>query len=333
MEWLTELLANKIFVWVGFNIIVLLLLAFDLGVFHRKDHKISAKEGIIWTVIWITLAMIFNLFYWMWQGDEKAIQFFTGYVIEKSLSIDNIFVFLMLFTYFRVPGKYQYKVLFWGILGALIMRGLFIAIGSILISQFHWVLYIFGAFLIYTGIKMGLAGDEEVEPEKNPMLRFIRKYLRITPTYVNGHFFTRVKGTLYATPLFVVLITVETTDVVFAFDSIPAIFGVTKDPFIVYSSNVFAILGLRALYFALAGLMDLFSYLKYGLSAILTFVGVKMLVSPHWIKIEDIFSLAIIGSLLTISIVASILKRKPPEKREHPEEKIEQVDSPKKIGD
>jgi len=313
---LTELLGNKTFIWTAFNVLVLLMLAFDLGVFHRKDHRISVKEGLVWSIIWIIVALLFNVVIYFWQGYDKALQFFTGYLIERSLSIDNIFVFLLIFSYFRVPAKYQYKVLFWGILGALVFRGLFIAIGAILIAEFHWVIYIFGAFLVYTGIKMGLAGDTKIEPEKNPVLRFVRKFLPISPGYVNGHFFVKGKKGLLATPLFVVLIVVETTDVVFAVDSIPAIFAITLDPFIVYTSNVFAILGLRALYFAIAGLMDIFHFLKYGLSAILSFVGVKMLLSG-WYKIPDLVALGIIAGLLALSIIISIMKPLP--KKEEPE--------------
>lgn len=303
---ITTLLQNKYFVWIGFNILVLAMLALDLGLFHRKDHKISIKEGLVWSVIWIVVALIFNVGVYFWKGPESGLQFFTGYLIERSLSIDNIFVFLLIFTFFKVPDKYQYKVLFWGIIGALVMRGLFIGVGAFLISKFHWILYIFGAFLVYTGIKMGVAKDKEIEPEHNPILRFVRRFIPLTKSYVNGKFFTRFEGKRIGTPLFVVLVVVESTDVVFAFDSIPAIFAITLDPFIVYTSNVFAILGLRALYFAIAGLMDMFHYLKYGLSAILSFVGVKMLVADLY-KIPDLLSLAIIALLLAASIIASII--------------------------
>jgi len=309
---LQELLSNKIIIWGGFNVLVLIMLALDLGIFHRKDHRITVKEGLIWSLIWIIVALIFNVIVYFWQGQEKALQFFTGYLIERSLSIDNIFVFLLIFTFFSVPDKYQYKVLFWGILGALVMRGLFIGMGVFLISKFHWVIYIFGAFLVYTGIKMGVVEDKKIEPEHNPILRFVRKFLPITDKYESGHFFTRIGKKLYGTPLFVVLVVVESTDVVFAVDSIPAIFAITLDPFIVYTSNVFAILGLRALYFAIAGLMDMFYYLKYGLSAILSFVGVKMLISGYY-HIPDLVALGIIALLLAISIIASILRPKPEE--------------------
>lgn len=307
-----ELLSNKYFIWGGFNLLVLVMLAIDLGFFHRKDHKISIKEGLVWSVIWIVVALLFNVIVYFWEGDAKALQFFTGYLIERSLSIDNIFVFLLIFTYFGVPDKFQYKVLFWGIIGALLMRGLFIGIGALLIAKFHWVIYIFGAFLVYTGIKMGLAGDTKIEPEKNPVLRFVRRFVPLTENYGEGRFFVKEAGKRLGTPLFVVLIVVETTDIVFAVDSIPAIFAITLDPFIVFTSNVFAILGLRAMYFAVAGLMDMFYYLKYGLSAILAFVGVKMLISSFY-KIPDMMALGIIAFLLAASIAVSIIK---PRKKE-----------------
>ncbi len=307
-----ELLTNKYFIWGGFNLLVLVMLAIDLGVFHRKDHKISVKESLIWSVIWVIVALLFNVLVYFWEGETKALQFFTGYLIERSLSIDNIFVFLLIFSYFGVPDKYQYKVLFWGIIGALVMRGLFIGVGALLIAKFHWVIYIFGAFLVYTGIKMGVAGDTKIEPEKNPILKFVKKFMPLTDNYEGGKFLIKKAGRTFGTPLFVVLIVVETTDVVFAVDSIPAIFAITLDPFIVYSSNVFAILGLRAMYFALAGLMDMFYYLKYGLAAILSFVGIKMLLSGYY-KIPDMWALGIIGLLLAVSIVISIMK---PRKKE-----------------
>ncbi|MEW6014120.1 MAG: TerC family protein [Candidatus Zixiibacteriota bacterium] len=301
-----DLLANKYFLWTAFNLLVLVMLALDLGIFHRKDHRISIKEGIIWSVIWIIVALIFNVWIYFWKGSEVAVQFLTGYIIERSLSIDNIFVFIVIFAYFKVPEKYQYKVLFWGILGALILRGLFIAVGTLLIAKFHWIIYIFGAFLVITGIKMGVGEDKEIEPEKNPLLRFVRKFLPITENYEEGHFFVRRAHRTYGTPLFVVLLVVETTDLVFAVDSIPAIFAITLDPFIVYTSNVFAILGLRALYFAVAGMMQLFYYLKYALAAILAFVGVKMLISS-FVKIPSGIALGIIGGLLAIAIIVSLL--------------------------
>lgn len=309
-----ELLTNKVFLWVGFNILVLFMLALDLGIFHRKDHKISIKEGLVWSVIWIVVALIFNVIVYFWMGSEKALQFFTGYLIERSLSIDNIFVFLMIFTYFAVPDKFQYKILFWGIIGALVFRGIFIVLGAFLIQQFHWVIYIFGAFLVYTGIKMGIAEDKEIEPEKNPILKFVRKILPVTKDYASGKFFVKQAGRVLGTPLFVVLVVVESTDVVFAVDSIPAIFAITTDPFIVYTSNVFAILGLRALYFAIAGLMDLFYYLKYGLAAVLSFVGIKMLISGFY-HMPDLMALGIIAAILAVSIIVSLMKPPPEDKK------------------
>jgi tellurite resistance protein TerC len=306
MSDILALLSNKIILWGGFNILVLAMLSLDLGVFHRKDHQISIRESLIWSLIWIIVALIFNVGIYFWKGSEVALQFLTGYMIERSLSIDNIFVFLVIFSYFKVPSQYQYKVLFWGILGALIFRGLFIGLGTLLIVKFHWILYVFGAFLLFTGIKMALGKDKEIEPEKNPVIKFVRRFLPISERYHNGHFFIRNKGKLVGTPLFIVLVVVESTDIVFAVDSIPAIFAITLDPFIVYTSNVFAILGLRALYFALAGLMRLFYYLKYALGAILAFVGVKMLIADFY-KISSATALAIIAGMFVVAIVASLI--------------------------
>jgi len=305
MNGLTELLANKYILWGGFNLLVIAMLALDLGVFHRKDHKIGMKESLIWSVIWVLVALVFNVFVYFWKGPNTALEFFTGYLIERSLSVDNLFVFLLIFSYFKVPEQYQYKVLFWGIIGALVFRGIFIALGTFLIAQFSWILYIFGAFLVYAGIKMAFAGDKEIEPEKNPTLRIMRKIIPISKKYREGHFFTIKNGKKLATPLLVVLVVVESTDVVFAMDSIPAIFAITLDPFIVYSSNVFAILGLRALYFALAALMDMFHYLKYGLGLILSLVGLKMLLAsffhiPIWIALGSIILILVVSTVLSI---------------------------------
>ncbi|MBN2225777.1 MAG: TerC family protein [candidate division Zixibacteria bacterium] len=312
METLTELLTHKFVLWGGFNLLVLFMLALDLGIFHRKDHRISMKESIVWSIIWVVVALVFNVIVYFWRGSEVALQFFTGYLIERSLSIDNIFVFILIFSYFGVAEKYQYKVLFWGILGALILRGIFIALGAILIAQFHWILYIFGAFLIYAGVKMAFAEDRKIEPEKNPFLKLLRKMITITPDYRDGHFFVKENAKRLATPLFVVLVVVESTDLVFALDSIPAIFAITQDPFIIYSSNVFAILGLRALYFAMAALMDMFYYLKYALGLILSFVGVKMLISS-FVKIPIGLALGVIIGVLVIAVIISIVK--PPKKK------------------
>ena len=295
---------DRILLWIGFNIFVLALLALDLGVFHRKAHSVSIKEATTWSLIWVSLAMIFNLgIYFAW-GQEKALEFFTGYVIEKSLSVDNLFVFLMIFQYFSTPAEYQHRVLFWGILGALILRAIFIAAGSALLSQFHWMIYVFGGFLVFTGIKMFLQGDEKLDPERNPVVRLFERWVPITREYHGQNFTIRTNGKTRATLLLLVLIVIETTDVIFAVDSIPAIFAVTQDSFIVYTSNVFAILGLRALYFMLAGIMQMFVYLKFGLSLVLCFVGAKMLLADIY-KIPIGASLSVIGTILLVSVMAS----------------------------
>ena len=306
--------SERLFLWVGFNVFVLGMLALDLGVFHRKAHTISIKEASIWSVVWVCLAMIFNVgIYYAW-GSEKALEFLTGYVIEKSLSVDNLFVFLMIFQYFSTPSEYQHRVLFWGILGALILRAVFIATGSALLSNFHWMIYVFGGFLVITGIKMYLQGDEKIEPEKNPVVMLFERFVPIIRKYDGHNFFIRREGKSYATLFMLVLIVVETTDVIFAIDSIPAIFAITDDPFIIYTSNVFAILGLRALYFMLAGVMEMFVYLKIGLSVVLCFVGIKMMLIDIY-KIPIGASLAVIGSVLLLSIVASwLIKPKSPKK-------------------
>jgi len=303
--------------WIFFSVFILVMLALDLGVFHRRAHTIRLKEAIGWSIFWIVLALLFNLgLYWIWplgQGGytpaQAGIAFFTGYVIERALSIDNIFVFIVLFSYFKVPSMYHHKVLFWGILGALILRAIFIFAGVALIEKFHWTIYIFGVFLIFTGIKMALAKGTEVHPERNPVLKLLRRFLPVSANYVEGQFFTRISGRFLATPLFIVLMMVETTDLVFAIDSIPAILAITTNSFIVFTSNIFAILGLRALYFALAGVMDMFHYLHYGLAAVLIFVGVKMLLDAGWdYQIETEWSLGIVGGLLTIATIASLLR-------------------------
>ena len=296
--------------WILFNVFVLGMLALDLGVFHRKAHEVKFKEAIIWSVVWIVLALIFNLLVYFWHGTQAAVEFLTGYLIEKSLSVDNIFVFLMIFTYFGVKPMYQHKVLFWGILGAIIMRAIFIFAGITLIKIFHPIIYVFGIFLVFTGVKMALQKDREIHPERNPVLKVFRRLFKITPNYVDGKFFVKEGKRLIATPLFVVLLVVESTDVVFAVDSIPAIIAITRDPFIVYTSNIFAILGLRALYFAIAGFVKLFRYFKYGLSVVLVFIGVKMLISDFY-KIPTVFALIVVFSIIMISILASILIPEP----------------------
>lgn len=299
-------MSNQLLLWVVFNIFVISMLALDLGVFHRKAHEVRIREALLWSAFWIILSLLFNVGVYFWRGSVVALEFLTGYLLEKSLSVDNIFVFLMIFTYFRVPYLHQHKVLFWGILGALIMRALFILIGVTLIQKFHWVIYIMGGFLIVTGIKMATQKDDEIHPERNPVLRLFRRIMPVTENYEGGRFFVRRRGALYATPLFVVVLVVETTDVIFAVDSIPAILAITLDPFIVYTSNVFAILGLRALYFALAGIMRLFHYLPYGLSLILVFVGIKMLLVDIY-KIPIGIALGTVATILIVSVLASMI--------------------------
>jgi len=318
-------MVDTVWVWVGFNLLVLTLLALDLGVFHREAHEVSLREAAIWSVVWIALAMTFNMgLYLFWDqimpnsglsANDAGLAFLTGYLIEKALSVDNIFVFVLIFSYFAVPAKYQHRVLFWGILGALIMRGTMIAAGAALIKQFHWIIWVFGVFLIFTGIRMATSQDEQIEPEKNPVVRMFRRFMPISDRYDGQKFLTRQNGILMATPLLLVLVMVETTDLIFAFDSIPAIFAVTQDPFIVYTSNVFAILGLRALYFVLAGVVHLFHYLKLGLSVVLSFVGIKMLlpdlsaalIGVSW-KIPTAVSLGVVATIIGVSIVASLIR-------------------------
>jgi len=296
--------SDRLLLWVTFNLFVLGMLAIDLGVFHRKAHSVSIKEAAIWSLVWVSLAMVFNFGIYFTWGQEKALEFLTGYVIEKSLSVDNLFVFLMIFQYFNTPSEYQHRVLFWGILGALILRAIFIAAGSVLISNFHWMIYVFGAFLVFTGIKMYLQGDEKLEPDRNPVVRLFERWVPISKNYHGQRFFLHQDGKTKATLLTVVLIVIETTDVIFAVDSIPAIFAISRDPFIVYTSNVFAILGLRALYFMLAGVMEMFIYLKVGLSVVLCFVGSKMMLVDVY-KIPIGVSLSVIGATLLLSIIAS----------------------------
>lgn len=326
-----EIANIPLWIWGAFLGFVGLMLALDLGVFHRKAHKVEMKEALTWSGVWIALSLAFNvLIYFFWDRiqpgssyspSDAGVAFLTGYLIEKALSVDNIFVFLLIFAYFKVPEEYQHRVLFWGIIGALIFRGLFIALGATILERFFWMMIVFGLFLIFTGIKMALAKDKKLDPEKNPLVKLFRKIMPVTPNYVGQNFFTRIDGKLWATPLFVVLLMVEFTDVIFAVDSIPAIFAITSDPFIVFTSNVFAILGLRALFFAIAGLVSMFRYLSYGLAAILVFVGGKMLynyfekaVRPEFSKFPVTLSLGIIAGILIISIIASI--KFPPKDKE-----------------
>lgn len=287
--------------WIGFNAFVLLMLALDLGVFHRKEHKVTFKEAISWSLVWIALAVIFNGWIYYEQGKDKALEFLTGYLIEKSLSVDNIFVFVLLFSFFKVPEQYRHKVLFWGVLGALIMRAGFIAAGAVLIEKFHWIIYVFGAFLVFTGYKMLKKKTEDMHPENNPLVRWFVKRGKVTSDYHGNKFFVHINGQKLATPLFLCLLSVEFTDLIFAVDSIPAIFAITKDPFIVYTSNVFAILGLRSLYFALEGIITRFPYLRYGLALILIFIGLKMLAVDFY-KMPVVVSLSVIAVILVVSI-------------------------------
>lgn len=297
----------SIYFWIGFHILIFTMLALDLGVFHKKTHRVPVKEALVWVVVWVTLAFLFNLFILFEFGKTKALEFLTGYVIEYSLSVDNIFVFILIFTYFGIKDQYQHKVLFWGILGALVMRGIFIFAGVALINRFHWIILIFGGFLVFTGIRMLFSKDTEVDPQKNPIVRFFRKLMPVTHEIHGDKLFVKENNKLHATPLFLVLLVIESSDLIFAVDSIPAILAISKDSFIVYTSNVFAILGLRSLYFAIAGIMDFFRFLKVGLAFVLSFVGIKMLASYFHFEIPILLSLTIIVSILLISILASIL--------------------------
>jgi tellurite resistance protein TerC len=294
--------------WVLFNVFVAAMLVLDLGVFHRRAHTVKFREALIWSVVWAGLAVIFAVVIYFWHGRTPSLEFVTGYVIELSLSVDNLFVFLLIFRYFQVPPGHQHKVLFWGILGALIMRAVFIAAGVGLIQRFHGIVYVFGAFLVYSGIKLFRQGEAEIHPEKNPVLRLFRRWVPVTKDYEGNKFFVRRTG-LLATPLLVVLVVVETTDLLFAVDSIPAILAITRDAFIVYTSNVFAILGLRSMYFALAGMMEMFRYLHYGLSIVLMCVGAKMLLS-HYYEVPTVVALSAVAGILLLSVAASLLRPK-----------------------
>jgi tellurite resistance protein TerC len=300
--------------WIGFNVFILIMLGLDLGVFHHRSKAVTVTEALLWTGFWVVLSLAFNVIVYYMFGADKALQYFTGYIIEKSLSIDNIFVMILIFSYFQVPQAYQHKVLYWGILGALVMRGAFISAGVELIHLFHWLVYIFGAFLIYTGFRILKSGEIKIDPHKNPLLRFSKRFFPVTEDYVKDRFFVKRDGRLWATPLFLVVMVIESSDLVFAVDSIPAILAISNDAFIVYTSNVFAILGLRSLYFALAGLDRYFMYLKYGISAILIFVGIKMGIVDFY-KIPTIISLAFIFMALALATGASIIfKTKSPMK-------------------
>lgn len=298
--------------WTAFNVFIVSLLLFDMGVFSRKSHVIHVREAMIRSAAWIALAFLFAVLVYVWKGREPALQFVAGYVIEESLSVDNLFVMLIIFSYFQVPSQYQHKVLLWGIFGALVLRAAFILVGIQLIAWIEWSIFLFGAILVYTAIKL-LVSEEQYDPQKNMFLRFSRRFLPVTEDYVEDRFFTRIDGRWMVTPLFIVLWVVDTTDVVFAVDSVPAVLAVSRDPFIVYTSNAFAIVGLRSLYFALAGMLDAFHFLRFGLSAILAFVGVKMLIS-RWYDIPVGVALGVVGGCLAASVVASLLfKKKEPE--------------------
>ncbi len=318
-----EIANISLWIWGGFLGFVLLMLGLDLGVFHRKAHRVATKEALAWCAVWISLAMAFAacvFYFWdriqpgsTYTNSEAGLAFLAGYVVEYALSIDNIFVFIVVFTYFKVPEEYQHRVLFWGIIGALAFRALFIVAGAALLERFAWMMVIFGIFLILTGVKLAVVKDKKFEPERNPVVRLFRKLMPVTDDYVGQRFFTRIDKRLWATPLFVVLLVIELTDIVFAIDSIPAIFAITTNPFIVFTSNVFAILGLRSLFFALSGVMGMFRYLSYGLAAILAFVGLKMIygyaektIVSHWPKFPIALSLGIIVSILAVSVIASL---------------------------
>src|SRR6266478_5031810 len=294
--------------WFAFNLFILAALALDLGVFHRKAHKIRLKEAGLWSALWITLATVFGIGVWHWFGEQRGLEYFTGYLIEKALSVDNLFVFLVIFRVYQVEERVQHRVLAWGIIGALIMRGIMIAAGAGLISRLQWVLPLFGVFLVYTGLHMLWTKERDVRYEKNPLFKFANRHLRVTKSYQGERFLIKEDGRRFVTPLFLVLLIVEITDATFAIDSIPAIFGITRDAFIVYTSNVFAILGLRALYFLLAGVLDRLTYIKYGLAAVLAFVGAKML-AERWVHISVVGSLGIVIGILALATIISLLAK------------------------
>lgn len=302
-------MSNEGILWIVFGVSVLVMLALDLSVLQRKAHVIKIKEALIWSAIWIVLALLFNLGIYFMLGSEMALRFLTSYLVEKSLSVDNLFVFLLIFYYFAVPSAYWHKVLFWGILGALVMRAIFVATGLLIVERIHWVIYLFGAFLIYTGIKIFLRKGKELElhPENNPVIKLFRRFMPVTKDYQGDRFWLKKNGGYLATPLFIVVLVIETTDIVFAVDSIPAVLSITLDPFIVYSSNVFAILGLRALFFALAAIIQRWRYLSYGLSAILVFLGFKMLFSVLF-RVPTGIALGVVATILAVSAIASVLR-------------------------
>ena len=300
------MVATNIWLWVGFVAFVLGMLAIDLGIFNKTPHVVQPREALTWTAVWVGLALVFAGGLALFVGHQAMLTFLTGYVIEESLSVDNIFVIVLIFQYFAVPAQYQHRVLFWGIIGALLMRGLFIGIGAALLARFEWIIYIFGALLVITGVRMAVKQDEEFDGEQNAVVKFVRRHFPLTDGYRGKHFFALEDGKRYATPLLLVLVLVEVTDLIFAIDSIPAIFGITRDPFLVFTSNIFAVLGLRSLFFLLASVVQKFHLLKYGLAVILTFVGAKMLLE-HWLHIPILLSLGVVLGVLVASIVASLV--------------------------
>ena len=303
-------MSSHVLLWIAFALLMMVMITIDLGL-SRKSHEISFREALTWTIIWFVLAMLFNVGVYHYLGSRQGLEFFTAYLIEKSLSVDNLFVFIMIFSYFQVARLYQPKILKWGINGALIMRALFIFLGVELLNAFSWMMYLFGIILVITAIKMARGGEEKIEPEKNLLVRLARKFYPVTPHIIGDRFFVTKEGIRHATPLFLTLLVVESSDVIFAVDSIPAVFAVTRDPFIIYTSNVFAIMGLRSLFFLLSGAMGMFVYLKFGISFILAFVGVKMLLADLW-PIPTYFSLGIIVGVLSISILMSVMFGKKP---------------------
>jgi tellurite resistance protein TerC len=311
-------MSGETILWIVFGVFIPVMLALDLGVFHRRDHVIKVKEALIWSAIWISLALLFNLGIYLLVGHEKALNFLTGYLVEESLSVDNLFVFLLIFSYFCVPSAYQHRVLFWGIMGAIVMRAIFIVTGLTLLENLHWIIYIFGAFLVFTAFRLAFNKEEEIKPEKNPVLRLFRRFVPMTKRYHGHKFLVKARGRRLATPLLLTLVVIETTDIIFAVDSVPAVLSITQDPFIVYTSNIFAVMGLRSLYFALSGVIQKFYYLNYGLAGILAFLGLKMIVPDIINTINPALnfevpveaSLGVVVGILVIAALVSLLRRK-----------------------
>ena len=311
-------MSGESILWIVFGVLIPVMLALDLGVFHRRDHAIKVKEALVWSGIWITLALLFGLGVYLLVGHEKALNFITAYLVEESLSVDNLFVFLLIFSYFCVPAAYQHRVLFWGIIGAIVMRAIFIVTGLTLLENLHWIIYIFGAFLVYTAVRLAFNKEEEIKPEKNPVLRLFRRFVPLTKRYHGHQFLVKARGRRLATPLLLTLVVIETTDIIFAVDSVPAVLSITRDPFIVYTSNIFAVMGLRSLYFALSGVIQKFYYLNYGLAAILAFLGLKMIIPDIINKVNPglnfevpvEISLGVVIGILVISALFSLLRRK-----------------------